>query len=205
MDGGRDAARATGVGMVDRPAETTAVSAASTGVTGPGSAGSGVQPAGEAPERPPLAGRISYVFGGVLPARYGSWVSRDLLGPGWRRRQALRPVLMMLPFAVIFAVLPGPVGTRGMLVGFLLVAAGALGLGLSGTFRNRRLVQHGFPPVLKVNTEDIEPDQPTDDQISRPLAAAPETAEAAAASTKAAGKHPAGVGADLDDPEGINA
>ncbi|ONH32285.1 DUF5313 family protein [Pseudofrankia asymbiotica] len=109
---------------------------------------------------PPLTGRVAYVFGVALPAQYGAWVSRDLTGPGWRRRQALRPVLMMLPFAVVFALLPGPVGTRAVLVGFLLVAAGALGLGLSGHFRNRRLVQHGFPPVIKPNAEDVEDEEP---------------------------------------------
>ncbi|MDT3438437.1 DUF5313 family protein [Pseudofrankia sp. BMG5.37] len=144
-------------------------------------------------EAPPLTGRVAYVFGVALPARYSTWVSRDLTGPGWRRRQALRPVLMMLPFAVVFALLPGPVGTRALLVVFLLVAAGGLGVGLSGHFRNRRLVQHGFPPVIKPNAEDVENGEP-----------AP-----AASSGDKTGVTPARLTTPStdpdDDPDGVNA
>jgi hypothetical protein len=108
---------------------------------------------------PPLAGRITYLFGGTLPSRYSAWVARDLTAPGWRLRQALRPMAVMLPFAIVFAVLPGQVGIRILLVSFLLLAAGGLGLATSGHFRNRRLVQHGFPPIFPAADEDERDDE----------------------------------------------
>ncbi|MBL7501716.1 DUF5313 family protein [Frankia sp. CNm7] len=167
------------------------------GPTEAGGSGQTARPGPSAPaggvERPPLAGRISYLFGGALPAPYRAWVQADLTGPGWRRRQALRPALTMLPFAIVFALLPGPVGTRLMLVGFLLVAAAALGVALSSHFRDRRLVQHGFPPVEKINKED------TDDP-----GASPDPPAAAGPAARPAGE-PAAPGYDPDDPDGINA
>jgi len=188
MDGCRDASTA----------ETSAADAATVAIVDPdapgGAASAGLVAAdtadGSGPaERPPLAGQVSYVFGGALPTRYSAWVLRDLTGPGWRWRQALRPVLMMLPFAIIFALLPGPVGVRGLLVGFLLVAAGALGLGLSGQFRNRRLVQHGFPPVIRPNAEDTDDDEPA------PVASSGDTP--ARSTSESADRD--------DDPHGVNA
>ncbi|MCK9902724.1 hypothetical protein CC117_25045 [Parafrankia colletiae] len=99
-------------------------------------------------EAPPLGGRIHYLLGGTLPPRYSAWVSHDLTGPGWRYRQALRPFFLMLPFAVVFALLPGQVGVRVTIVVFLLLSGVGLGLATSGYFRNRRLEQHNFPPVF---------------------------------------------------------
>lgn len=108
-------------------------------------------------ERPPLTGRIHYLLGGTLPPTYSAWISRDLTGPGWRARQATRPLILMLPFAVIFALLPGGIAVRAATVGFLLVAGAGLGFATSGFFRNRRLEQHGFPPVLPAHDgEDDE-------------------------------------------------
>ncbi|MCM3887613.1 DUF5313 family protein [Frankia sp. R82] len=105
---------------------------------------------GSAPiaSRPPLTGRIHYLVGGTLPPVYKAWVSHDLTGPGWRLRQAMRPPLLLLPFAVVFALLPGQPAVRGIAIGFLLVAGLGLGFATSSYFRNRRLEQHGFPPVL---------------------------------------------------------
>ncbi|WP_018635420.1 DUF5313 family protein [Parafrankia elaeagni] len=99
-------------------------------------------------EAPPLGGRIHYLLGGTLPPRYSAWVSRDLTGPGWRYRQALRPFFLMLPFAVVFALLPGQVSVRVTIVVFLLLSGVGLGFATSGYFRNRRLEQHNFPPVF---------------------------------------------------------
>lgn len=104
--------------------------------------------------RPPLTGRVYYLLGGTLPPRYNDWVSHDLTGPGWRVRQALRPFLLMLPFAVVFALLPGDLGVRVTIVAFLLAAGIGLGFATSGFFRNRRLVQHGFPPVFPPDDDD---------------------------------------------------
>ncbi|MBL7492842.1 DUF5313 family protein [Frankia sp. AgB1.9] len=178
---------------------------------------------GAAVTQPPFAGRVSYVFSGRMPAQYAGWVFQDLTAPGWRWRQTLRSVLMMLPFAIILAVLPGPPGTRGMLAGFLLVAAAAMGLILAGSFRNRRLVQNGFPPIVR-------PEEDEDEPVARPASAAPVAAPTAAearaadasvadakvAAAKADNEADAGVasstgvptaggGYDPEDPEGINA
>ncbi|MBX6389272.1 MAG: DUF5313 family protein [Frankia sp.] len=148
-----------------------------------------------APVAPPLSGRILYLFGGTLPTRYTEWVSRDLTGPGWRRRQSLRPVLMMLPFAIVFALLPGQLGIRMMLVGFLLIASLGIGVATSGHFRNRRLVQHGFPPVFPEEEDEGDDAWP-------PTATAPTRGGAA---HPAAAERPRGDDADPDDPAGFNA
>ncbi|SNQ46393.1 conserved hypothetical protein [Frankia canadensis] len=107
-------------------------------------------------QRPPLTGRIYYLLGGTLPSTYRAWISHDLTGSGWRTRQAARPVLLMAPFAVIFALLPGAIAVRATVVAFLLVSGAGLGFATSGYFRNRRLEQHGFPPVLAVEDDDDE-------------------------------------------------
>ncbi|EFC81726.1 DUF5313 family protein [Parafrankia sp. EUN1f] len=116
--------------------------AAATGQETP--AGGGTRPR----ESPPLGGRMHYLLGGTLPPRYNDWVSHDLTGSGWRLRQALRPFVLMLPFAVVFALLPGQLSVRITIVVFLLLSGVGLGLATSGYFRNRRLEQHGFPPVF---------------------------------------------------------
>jgi hypothetical protein len=95
---------------------------------------------------PPWTGWVYYLVGGTLPPTYSAWVSHDLTAPGWRRRQAARTGLLLLPVACVFALLPGPVAVRATIVAF--IAATALGLGAAGYFRNRRLLQHGFPPVF---------------------------------------------------------
>ncbi|WP_250290171.1 DUF5313 family protein [Frankia sp. CiP1_Cm_nod1] len=112
-------------------------------------------PAGPAPaERPPLTGRIYYLVGGTLPPRYNQWVSHDLTGPRWRVRQASRPPLLMLPFAVMFALLPGRLNIRLTIAIVLLAIAVGLGFATAGYFRNRRLVQHGFPPVFPLEEDE---------------------------------------------------
>lgn len=105
-------------------------------------------------QRPPLTGRMHYLVGGTLPPAFHPWVSQDLTGPGWRVRQALRPLALMLPFALVFAMLPGAISTRMLVVAFLLVSSVGLGFATSGYFRNHRLEQHGFPPVLPTHDED---------------------------------------------------
>ncbi|WP_018501459.1 DUF5313 family protein [Parafrankia discariae] len=116
-------------------------------------AGAGAVPPPRDRETPPLAGRLHYLIGGTLPPRYNDWVSNDLTGPGWRIRQALRPFLLMVPFAIVFALLPGQLSVRLTLVVFLLLSGIGLGFATSGFFRNRRLEQHGFPPVFTVSED----------------------------------------------------
>ncbi len=100
---------------------------------------------------PPWTGRVYYLVGGTLPKTYSAWVSHDLTAPGWRRRQAARTSLLLLPVACVFALLPGPVGVRATIVCFIAATALCLGFGAGGYFRNRRLLQHGFPPVFPDN------------------------------------------------------
>jgi len=95
--------------------------------------------------RPPLAGWIHYLVGGTLAEAQRDWVAADLTGRGWRLRQALRQAALMVPFAVVFAILPGQAVLRVTLVVFLLVAGLALGFATSGAFRDRRLRAHGLP------------------------------------------------------------
>jgi hypothetical protein len=148
----------------------------------------------DAMDAPPLRGRVYYVVGGVLPDRYRPWVSRDLTAPGWRRRQACRPLLMMVPFAVAFALLPGQLAARLAIAACLLAAALGLGFATSGVFRDRRLVQHGFPPA---GPSRRRPRRPTEDEILDALdaaAAADAGTVAATAATAAAGAPPGAAG-----------
>jgi hypothetical protein len=105
---------------------------------------------------------VYYLIGGTLPSKYNAWVSHDLTAPGWRRRQATRTGILLLPVAIIFGLLPGPLGVRLTVVGFVAVAALGLGFGSGGYFRNRRLVQHGFPPAFPTDG-DRTPDGRTPD------------------------------------------
>jgi hypothetical protein len=110
----------------------------------------------DAPAPPPLTGRVHYLIGGQLPASYRDWVTRDLTGPGWRHRQARRPLLLMLPFAIAFAVLPGQTSVRVSIPLALLVVAIAMGYATSDTFRNRRLDQYGIPRPKPVEEDEDE-------------------------------------------------
>jgi hypothetical protein len=125
-----------------------------------GSTVSGTDPdvagARPSPQRPPLTGRVHYLIGGTLPPAYNDWISQDLTGPGWRLRQAMRPFLLMLPFALVFAFLPGQIEIRIFVIAFLLLSGIGLGFATSGFFRNHRLEQHGFPPVFSSSDDDDE-------------------------------------------------
>ncbi len=108
----------------------------------------------DAPAPPPLTGRIHYLIGGQLPPSQRDWVVNDLTGPGWRHRQARRPFLLMLPFAIAFAILPGNASVRVSIPLALLVVAIAMGYATSDTFRNRRLDQYGIPRPKPVEEDD---------------------------------------------------
>jgi hypothetical protein len=109
--------------------------------------------------RPPLAGRIFYVVGGTLRPESRTWVWHDLTGPGWRHRQALRPVWCMVPFAIAFAVAPGPANVRVSIPLGLIVIALVMGYATSEAFRNKRLERHGLPRPKPVEEDDWD-DEP---------------------------------------------
>jgi hypothetical protein len=99
-------------------------------------------------------------MGGMLARVHRDWVIADLTGPGWRHRQARRPLLLMLPFALAFAIWPAPSSVRVSIPLALLVCAIAMGYATSDNFRNRRLDQYGIPrpkPVEEDEDEDFEP------------------------------------------------
>jgi Family of unknown function (DUF5313) len=108
------------------------------------------------PQAPPLTGRIHYLLGGILPPANRDWVVADLTGPGWRHRQARRPLLLMLPFALAFAILPGSSSLRVSIPLLLVVCAIAMGYATSDTFRNRRLAQYGIPRPKPVEEDEDE-------------------------------------------------
>ena len=111
----------------------------------------GGEPAGSAP---PVTGRIHYLIGGLLPAEYLEWVRHDLTGRGWRHRQARRPTLLMLPFAIAFALLPGAASLRVSIPLAMLVATTAMGYATSDSFRNRRLAQYGIERPQQVEEDE---------------------------------------------------
>ncbi len=117
-------------------------------------------PPAAAPQRPPLTGRIHYLVGGTLESRYRDWVTADLTGRGWRHRQALRPVLLMLPFAIVFALLPGGAQVRVSIPLGLLLWAVVIGYASGDYFRSRRLDQYGIPRPKQI--EEDEYDEPAD-------------------------------------------
>ena len=106
--------------------------------------------------RPPLTGRVHYLIGGVLPPSHRDWVVADLTGPGWRHRQARRPLLLMLPFALAFAIWPAPTPVRVSIPLALLVCAIVMGYATSDTFRNRRLDQYGIPRPKPIEEDEDE-------------------------------------------------
>jgi hypothetical protein len=111
---------------------------------------------GDQPQAPPLTGRVHYLIGGTLPPAHHDWVRADLTGPGWRHRQALRPLLLMLPFAVVFAILPAPSSVRVSIPLILLLCAIGMGYATSDAFRNRRLDQHGLPRPKPVDDPEAK-------------------------------------------------
>ena len=109
-----------------------------------------------APAAPPFTGRIYYLIGGTLPDKYREWVRDDLTGPGWRNRQAMRPVLLMLPFALAFAVLPGQASVRVSIPLALLLCAVIMGYTTGESFRNRRLRQYGIERPKPIEEDEDE-------------------------------------------------
>jgi hypothetical protein len=111
-----------------------------------------------APAPPPLTGRVHYLIGGTLAPSHRDWVVADLTGKGWRHRQALRPVLLMLPFALVFALLPGSASLRVSIPLLLVLMAVVMGYTTGDTFRNRRLAQYGIPRPKPIEEDEYDDD-----------------------------------------------
>jgi Family of unknown function (DUF5313) len=122
------------------------------------------EPTDSPPEAPTFTGRIYYLIGGTLAPRYLEWVRADLTGRGWRHRAALRPVFLMLPFALAFAVLPGQASVRVSIPLALLLCAVIMGYTTGESFRNRRLKQYGIERPKQIEEDDdLETDGLTDE------------------------------------------
>lgn len=111
-------------------------------------------------EKPPARGRVYYLLGGTLPPSYRAWVAADNTARGWRYREALRLALLAAPFAVVFLLLPGKIEARATMAICIVVAAAVTGVVSAGFFRNRRLVQHGLPPVVAAEEDPERDEQP---------------------------------------------
>jgi len=81
----------------------------------------------------------------ALP-EHREWVRHDLTDAGWRWRSVGRILAQALPFALILALLPGPLSLRLSVSGFLLVASALTATVTAEQFRDRRLRQHGYAP-----------------------------------------------------------
>lgn len=97
------------------------------------------------PGYPSRWGRLRYAVGGRLPAEYRRWVWHDLTDAGWRGRALGRQLLLLLPFAVVLAVLPGPAYLHWMLPLFLLLGSLFTAAAYADDLRAFRLRQHGLP------------------------------------------------------------
>lgn len=52
------------------------------------------------------------MFGRTLPVELREWVREDILGPGGTRRYLLRWNLPLIPFLLLFLLIPGRCGSR---------------------------------------------------------------------------------------------
>lgn len=64
---------------------------------------------------------------------------------GWRSRAMLRSLAPAMPFAVLFALLPGPAYVHVAAPALLLVTVAFIAAAYADVLRDRRLRQHGLP------------------------------------------------------------
>ncbi|HVB27801.1 MAG TPA: DUF5313 family protein [Mycobacteriales bacterium] len=98
------------------------------------------------PGDPGLLARLRYALGFRLRA-HTDWVRHDLTDAGWRWRALRRLGVPLLPFCVLFALLPGPGYLRAVLPAFLIVTAGFITAAYAEDLRDYRLRQHGLRPA----------------------------------------------------------
>lgn len=96
--------------------------------------------------RPDPTRWLWYALGGRLPARYRTWVLRDLTCPTWAIRHFARAVVQVAPVVVVLLLaVPGTLAIRVAAV----VAGLLLGLLYSGAYMyeivEHRMRQAGFP------------------------------------------------------------
>lgn len=98
--------------------------------------------------RPNFIQRIGYIAGRTLPAEMHEWVREDVLGPGATVRYMLRWNLPIIPFLLLFLLIPGPVWIPVSMMLLLLLPWVYFAVALMPIWQRHRLQQHGFDPTL---------------------------------------------------------
>src|SRR5450432_2690969 len=88
---------------------------------------------------------LRYAIGLRLPPENREWVAHDLTDAGWRTRAAVRQLVLLVPIAIAFALLPGGWSVRILLIVLVLFGGLFTALVYSDSVRASRLRQHGLP------------------------------------------------------------
>lgn len=88
------------------------------------------------------------MFGRTLPTEMREWVRDDIVGPGAARRYLLRWNLPLIPFLLLFLLIPGPVWMPLSMMLLLLLPWIYFSVALMPIWQRHRLQQHGFDPAL---------------------------------------------------------
>ncbi len=99
--------------------------------------------------RPNFLQTVGYVFGRRLPAGMQEWVRNDVLGPpGAVRRYLVRWITPIIPFLLLFLLIPGPVWIPLAMMMLLLLPWIYFAVALRPIWQRHRLQQHGLDPAL---------------------------------------------------------
>ncbi|HVX43044.1 MAG TPA: DUF5313 family protein [Mycobacteriales bacterium] len=90
---------------------------------------------------------VWYAFGGRLPDSCRDWVQHDLTDADWRWRGLVRIGVQILIPVVGLLFLPGPWSIRIFTAAIVVFGAAFAGAAYGEPLRDRRLAQHGLPPV----------------------------------------------------------
>ncbi|MFZ2530374.1 MAG: DUF5313 family protein [Rhodococcus sp. (in: high G+C Gram-positive bacteria)] len=98
--------------------------------------------------RPNFFQLLGYVFGRRLPADMQEWVRNDVLGPHAMRRYLVRWITPIVPFLLLFLLIPGPVWIPVAMMLLLLLPWIYFAVALRPIWQRHRLQQHGLDPDL---------------------------------------------------------
>jgi len=76
------------------------------------------------------------------------WVRNDVLGPGSTRRYLVRWITPIIPFLLLFLLIPGPVWIPIAMMLLLLLPWIYFSVALRPIWQRHRLQQHGLDPAL---------------------------------------------------------
>ena len=101
---------------------------------------------GRIPGDPGLGRQVLFALGARLPDRNREWVRHELTDAGWRGRLIGRHLILVVPVCVVFALLPGPLWIRIMVVAFFLICTVGVVALYASDIRVSRLRRHGIEP-----------------------------------------------------------